>query len=153
MLDIRLDFSKKDLAKIYKMPEEFKAGTLKGVRKSMFHAERMSKQDFEKSRSGAGGLHARTGNLRRLITSGVYVKGTSVVGWLGNNSVYARIHELGGVIRPRTKQYLRFQIDGFWKTVKSVVIPQRPFIEPGITENIEEIKDIIRNSIVTEVNK
>lgn len=152
MLDIRIEFDKRDLAKIYKMPEEFKAGTLKGMRQAMFHAERMSKKDFEKSRGSKGGLHARTGNLRRSITSGINIKGSSIVGWLGSNVIYARIHEMGGIIRPRTKKYLRFQIEGFWKTVKQVIIPTRPFLSPAIEENISEIKNLIRDSIIKEIN-
>lgn len=153
MLDIRIKFNKRDLANLNKMPEEFKKGALKGMRQAMFHAERMSKKDFEKSRGPKGGLHVRTGNLRRSIGSGVNVIGNNIIGWIGSNLIYAQIHELGGIIKPRTKQYLRFQIEGFWKTVKQVIIPQRPFIEPGITENIDKIKELIVNSIVREVNK
>ena len=153
MLDIRIKFNKRDLANIDKMSEEFKKGALKGMRRAIFHAERMSKKDFEKSRGPKGGLHSRTGNLRRSISSGVDVKGNSMVGWIGSNLIYARIHELGGTIRPRAGKYLRFQISGQWKTVRQALIPQRPFIEPGITENIDEIKELIISSIIKEVNK
>jgi phage gpG-like protein len=152
LIELKIKFDKKDLMDLRKMPDQFRSGLLKGMRKSLFFAERMSKKDFEKSRGPAGGLKARTGNLRRKIESGVNVKGNNIIGWIGSNLIYAQIHELGGIIKPRTKQYLRFQIEGFWKTVKQVIIPQRPFIEPGITENIDKIKNIIQNSIVKEVN-
>ena len=153
MIDIQVKFDKKGLLDLSKLPKEFKAGAIKGVRQAMFHAERMSKRDFEKSRGGAGGLNVRSGSLRRSITSGVNIKGNSVVGSLGSNLIYARIHELSGTIRPRTGQYLRFQIEGQWKTVKSVFIPARPFLRPAIDENISEIKNLIRDSIIKEMNK
>ena len=40
---------------------------------------------------------------------------------------YAGIHQTGGVILPKAKKALRFQIGGQWITVKKVVMPPRPF--------------------------
>ena len=90
------------------------------------------KKDFKKSRGPKGGLHVITGSLRRSIESGIDIRGNNIVGWLGSDLIYAPTHEFG--YPPRN-------------------IPQRPFIEPGITENIEQIKNIIQNSITKEMNK
>ncbi len=49
--------------------------------------------------------------------------------WIGTNLLYARIHQLGGVITPRAKKFLCFPIGGgrFIKT-KQVTMPARPFV-------------------------
>ena len=153
MFEIDFKVDKKDLQDIRKMPKEFKHGMLKGVRKAMFVAEAGAKRDFTKSRSADGGLHVRSGHLRRYIQSGVKEYSNSVEGWIGSNVIYARIHELSGIIKPRAGKYLRFQIEGKWKTVTEVTIPKRPYLEPGITENINEIKNVIRSSIIKETSK
>jgi len=149
MFNIKIDVDKNDLMQLQKFPAEFKKGLLKGVRDSMFFVEAAVKTRFGRP----GELGVRTGNLRRSIQSGMKGMTDSIVGWIGSNVVYAKIHELGGVIRPRTKKYLRFQIEGQWKTVKEVIIPARPFLEPSINENIEKIKSIIRSSIIREVGE
>lgn len=149
MFKIDLGVNKKDLQDIRDMPEEFREGMLKGMRKSMFLAEAAAKNRM--GRQGEIGI--RSGHLRRSIQSGVKQFGGSVEGWIGSNVVYARIHELGGVIRPRAGKYLRFKIEGKWKTVKEVTIPARPYLQPSILENMDKIKDIIRNSIIKEVGK
>lgn len=46
--------------------------------------------------------------------------------------VYARIHELGGIIVAKNVQYLRFKTDdGRWHFKKQVVIPARPYMRPA----------------------
>ena len=48
---------------------------------------------------------------------------------------YAKIHEFGGTIVPRTKNYLRFRTyDGQWHAVKQVDIPARPYLRPAFVE-------------------
>ena len=46
----------------------------------------------------------------------------------GSNLVYARIHQLGGVIKPRRRRMLRFEVGG---------IPARPYIGWGDRERRE----------------
>jgi len=44
-------------------------------------------------------------------------------------SIYARIHQSGGIIRPRNKKFLRFRgSGGGWVSAKSVTIPKRRMI-------------------------
>ncbi len=46
---------------------------------------------------------------------------------VANPMRYAAIHQFGGLIRPKSKQALRFQIGGRWVTVQKVTMPARPF--------------------------
>jgi len=126
--------------------KSWRDGLVEGMRMAMFHAERKSKE-----RMGTpGNLRVRTGNLRRSINSSVAVEGRSVVGILGSYVIYARIHELGGVIRAKNG-YLKFKTDHGWRSAKQVVIPARPFLRPAITENLSRMSDIIAKSIMNKV--
>ena len=153
MLQIKIEVNKADLEKIKQMPNEFRAGLKNGVRKAMIFAEGKAKQDFTKSRGPAGGLHVRSGHLRRGIESGIIDHGDIIEGWLGDNIIYAPIHENSAIIYPKKGPYLRFPIDGHWVSVKKVIIPKRPFLRPVIEENINEIAEIIHDTIIAEVDK
>lgn len=148
MFTLNLNFDKRDLKKIEQMPDEFKDGLLKGIKNAMLFAEAEAKKSFDKP----GNLQARTGHLRRSITSDVDKVGDRIVGKIGSNVVYARIHELGGVIRPKVADYLRFQINNKWVTTKKVTMPARPYLRPSIEDNLKEITEIVRNSVIKEVN-
>jgi len=100
-----------------------------------------------------GELQVRTGQLRGSIQSGVKNGPSGTVGWVGSNLIYARIHELGGIIKPRAKKYLRFPINGHWVTVSKVKMPARPYLEPSIKENTEKIKEIVQENILRELNR
>lgn len=60
------------------------------------HLERRVKENL---RAGRHGLRSRK-TLRQSFTSAAFVQGKKAVGVVGSNLVYARIHELGGTIRP-----------------------------------------------------
>lgn len=50
-------------------------------------------------------------------------------GVIGSNLKYARIHQYGGVIRPKKAKALTFALaDGTFVKVKKVVMPARPYI-------------------------
>jgi phage virion morphogenesis protein len=63
----------------------------------------------------------------RLFQSLTHVASNGAVEW-GSNVIYARIHQLGGVIRAKTKKALKFQIGGHWFMKQSVTIPQRQYL-------------------------
>ncbi len=47
----------------------------------------------------------------------------------GTNRIYARIHQFGGVIEPKAKPSLRFQLaGGAFVSTKKVTMPARPFV-------------------------
>lgn len=68
-----------------------------------------------------------------LVASGLLKRSPRVIevkpnyALVGSDRVYAAIHQFGGVITPKTKKALKFQIGGKFVTVKKVVIPPRPF--------------------------
>lgn len=75
---------------------------------------------------------------------------TSAEGHTAPLVVYARIHELGGVIHATNGPYLTFQTDdGSWHSVPAVTIPARPYLRPAIDEHQKEIVDAM-SAVLTE---
>lgn len=79
------------------------------------------------------------GQLKKSIAS--QIQGDTVI--VGTNKEYARIHQFGGVIKPKKGKYLKFKNpDGTWSLVKEVTMPPRPFI--GISDDdIDDAKHLI----------
>lgn len=111
-----------------------------GLLKAALFTESEAKQSF----NTAGKPNVVTGRLRSSIRSGV--QGLTM--WLGSNVSYAPTQEFGAKITPKSGKYLKFKIQGQWKTVKEVVIPARPFIAPAVVDNLDKIGDIIKNEIL-----
>ena len=128
-----------------KSASEFKSN----VRKNIVRAAALIQKSIQVN---LGGKVLNIGNnpggrLRQSV--GIELKGSGVgtVASIGPQRIkYARIHELGGIIEPKTKKALRFQIGGEFITVKRVVIPARPYIKPAIEENLERIADLMGES-------
>lgn len=77
-----------------------------------------------RAEEGLGKTLTLSARLRRSITY-------AVSGWkliVGTNVKYAKIHQLGGVIKPKLKKVLRFKIADGWRSAKQVRIPARPFL-------------------------
>lgn len=142
---LRFDFEETPETKKWRkeFPSEFKKALLEGVKKSMFFVEGKAKESFGK----AGKLKVQTGHLRRSIKSSVKERHNMLVASLFSNVIYAAIHESGGVIRATNKPYLKFQIGNRWVSVKEVTIPARPYLEPAISENVDEMYKIIYDNI------
>lgn len=81
-------------------------------------------------------------DIGRLLDSIDYATTLDMV-MVGTNAKYARIHQLGGKIRPKSKKRLKFKgSDGQDVFAKEVTIPARPFI--GISaDDLEEVKETI----------
>jgi phage gpG-like protein len=148
-MNIELKINEEDLKKLSKMKSEFLEGFYNGMKLAMKFAESKSKRSF----GTAGHLGVVTGNLRRSIQSGVDKFGGNVVGWLSSETKYSAIHEFGGVIKPKVKDYIRFRIQGKWKTVREVVIPQRSFLEKPMQDNMDKMVEIIEKETAKEMNK
>lgn len=99
-------------------------GLLKGVRNAMFFAEGASKKRF----GTTGNLNVLSGRLRSSIKTDVRRMGNEIIGTIGSNVIYAKVHELG-----------------------LGNMPARPFLRPAIDENINMINSIIIDSINKEV--
>jgi phage gpG-like protein len=61
-----------------------------------------------------------------------------------SNSVYASIHEFGGVIQAKNAPYLVFKTaDGAWHSVKEVTIRATPFLQPALESESPHIQEAI----------
>lgn len=98
-------------------------------------------KDWEPSARAAHGGKTLIGegDLRRSITHAVTQDGVLV----GSNKVYARIHQMGGTIRPKKGKYLKFKGQhGQDVFVKEVTIPARPYL--GFNkEDREDVADVL----------
>ena len=88
---------------------------------------------------GKSGLHVITGTLHRSITT--EVKG--FIARIGTNLKYARIHELGGIIRPKSAKALHFTVGGRHRQAQVVHIPARPYLRPALHSNKRKIEKIL----------
>jgi phage gpG-like protein len=131
-MEYKLTIPKKDLEKLNK-GTEFRAGMLKGLKKSMIFAEGESKKSFGRP----GHLKSRSGHLRRSIKSKVKETNTGAEGILSNNVIYAAIHEYGGMAGRNLKTR----------------IPARPFLKPAVEDNKIKISRLIKQEIMKEVKR
>lgn len=143
-LNLSIEGNKKESIKLKKFNKKLTPNLKRGIDKATLRLER-----HIKSRKLSGQvLKPRTGRLRSSWArkAAVDKPGVGVQGRVGTNVVYARIHEFGGVIRPKSSDgWLRFKIGGSWVTVKSVTIPARPYVGPTIREKKDEVtRDIVR---------
>lgn len=77
-----------------------------------------------------------SGRLWRSITHQATTQNVSV----GTNLIYGRIHQLGGIIKPRRGKALVFRIGGAFVRVTRIIIPARPYL--GLSAADE--RDIMR---------
>lgn len=143
MIEVDLKLSANSQRMLRRMPDLMVPALHKGMEEAMILAEREAKLNL----SGRI-LNRRTGRLRNSITHKVKIQGDKVVGTIGTNVVYGRIHELGGEIFPRKAKALKFNIPGVgWRTVKKVTMPARPYLRPALEDNMSEITRILSNRI------
>lgn len=138
MIEVRLKLKPEDEKWLKDLSGNFRDGFLDGFRKAIL---------FVKSEAMKR-APVKTGHLRRSLQHGVSASKSSASGYVGSDVAYAAIRELGGTIKPKTKDYLRFQVGGQWKTVKQVVQKARPYLAPAFTENLEKIEQLIQDSIL-----
>ena len=62
----------------------------------------------------------------------------------GSSLIYARIHQLGGVIEPDQRETLRYQLGGATYYAQSVEIPARPYLGIGPAEE-RMILDVVED--------
>lgn len=82
-------------------------------------------------------LQRRGGALFRTARVDVEPSGSAlrIVFRAGSNKVpYAAIHEHGGTILPKRGRYLKFKVNGEWRQVTRVVMPERPYVRPSLKE-------------------
>jgi phage gpG-like protein len=114
--------------------------------------EKFSSHIQKTQMTGRPGLKVQTGRGRRSWVSKVKSFPTSVLLTIGSTVKYLRIHQFGGIIKPRVKTRLRFQVGkgGSKRTVfaKQVKIPKRLRVFEEFREKGRRlIKTAIRNSL------
>lgn len=67
----------------------------------------------------------RKGDLKKSVVIG---KTTNTSVEIGSSLPYARIHQLGGEIKPKNKRALLIPVGGRYLMVKKVTIPARPYL-------------------------
>ena len=93
-------------------------------------------------------LKVRTGTLRRSISHRpIEQLADRVRGVVSASAKYARIHELGGEIRPVRARALRFQVEGRWVTVQRVRMPERSYLRRALRESGGQIRAEIRQAV------
>ncbi len=99
-------------------------------------------------------LKRRSGHLAGSITSEVRGSNESdVVGRVGTNLKYARIHEFGGDIRPVRAKALHFFIGKIEIFTQHVKIPKRPYIKPAIEELAPKLSKILGKKFESELKR
>ena len=107
-------------------------------------------------------LKNRTGNLRRSINETVKLKSDHEIrGYVGTNSVYAAIHEYGGVtaphvIMPQNVKALRF-IQGGGTVFAKVVnhpgsrMPERSFLRSALSDMKNKIESELSTALIGSI--
>jgi len=100
-------------------------------------------------KSRAGQPLVEKGHLKNSID--YRVEENSVV--VGTNLPYAPVHQFGAKIEAKAKPYLKFMVNGHWVQVKSVTIPERPFMPEDRlpadwgTDALEAIAAVVRSRV------
>ena len=96
-----------------------------------------------------------TGNLWSSVTVEEIHLGSEPYVEFGPHTVYAAIHEFGGIILPIKGPFLWFiGEDGHLIRTKSVHMPARPYLRPALDEHGDEAIELLRSTIggIIEVN-
>ena len=73
---------------------------------------------------------------------------------IGTNIIYARIHELGGIIKPVVANMLSWVNDAGERIFAGLVsIPARPYLRPAIDENEDDIVGAVEAELWRNINK
>lgn len=105
--------------------------------------------------SGRPGLEMQTGALVNSITVDEVKKGkTKAEVGVGTNMIYARIHEIGGVIVPKSAKMLSWvNKEGVRVFANAVHIPARPYLRPALDENEPDIVKAVETEIWRNLDK
>lgn len=82
-----------------------------------------------------------TGALRDSLKAIVTLRGHTQISWsVGSRLVYARIQELGGIIRVKSAPWLVWKDEnGGWHRAKMVILPARPYLRPAVDDHKDDM--------------
>jgi phage gpG-like protein len=141
MLNLYIAGDKQTIANLKKQSKSITNIVLNEMKIQMFKLQRHVQQDKLQGQV----LFHRSGRLSSGIKNTSFAVKSFVTGMVYTNVEYAAIHEYGGVILPRLKDYLRFKIGDKWVTTKRVNMPEKSFMrsalkdyEPMIVQSIQD---------------
>ena len=110
------------------------------------------------SKGGKNHLNIRTGALVNSINTSKGKKSkTKAEAHTGTNIIYARIHEIGGIIKPVAAKMLSWVNNAGERIFAGAVhIPARPYLRPAIDENEDDIVKAVETEVwrnLTEATK
>ena len=135
MLEVKFNIVKGQLEKFDLLTKGLKYAIKKGMQSAMLFAEAKSKGRF----NTPGNLKVQTGTLRRSIKGIVEDDRDDITGKLFTNVIYGPPHELGSIMTTRAGSQYK--------------MPKRPFLEPAISENLNEIDRIIMKDVMRFLEK
>lgn len=97
-------------------------------------------------------LHRRSGDLSRSVTGDASMSGRQITGITGTKGIpYAGIHEYGAVFDRQITMV-------FGRPVKSPITatfhyPERAFMRPSATANVDHVRDALRATAVGVLNE
>lgn len=149
MLKIEIKTTPETERMLIEMPGDCSDALYKGVQQSVKEIQQYIKNSFGK----AGNLKVLTGDLKNSIIGETEKRSKAIIGILSSNLNYAAIHEYGGTIRAKSKEYLTFKIGGSsWVKTKQSIIPARPYFRPGVVDNLDRVSKLITDIISKEMN-
>lgn len=149
MIVIKVMPRRGDLSRLRRTPERF----LRAAQTAMTWAEETARQiAMDEGFSGRPNLISHNGvrGLQGSIFQKVERYGSRILGWLASNLVYARIQELGGTIKAKRAEYLKFRVGGRWVQVKEVEIPARPYISPAQARVMDMLDEFLGKALKLE---
>lgn len=101
----------------------------------------------EKLAVESGMLRSRVRGRVEKGSGGVFA--TGILGVSGG-LIYSWIHELGGIITPKTKKALHFfwKRKQIWMTLQRVNMPAKPYLRPAILDELPRIQNLIDMAVI-----
>lgn len=93
-------------------------------------------------------LQPDTGGLRSSVHTRVYRSGGRIRGTVGTNKKYAKIHEYGGTIRPKTAKYLKFKAGGRFYSAQEVTIPERSYLRSSLDKKRRAVLNLMLRKLI-----
>jgi len=138
--------------------------TLRGeLKKSIWRIVLRLQRHVKEGKLSGQVLHVRSGTLRRSIHADVQDNPASVIGRVGTNVRYARVHEFGFEGPVAIKAHLRMMKQAWGKPVREprkiqvqahsrqVKLPVRSFLRSALFDMAPQIRDEFTNAVANTV--
>jgi len=118
----------------------------------------MMDRNVQKHLRGGNPLHVLNNRLRSsLYATAVFRDEHTIVGEIGTDVFYGKIHEYGGTFQVKAHQMKLRQIFGYWLVTESsptallvtrgpyeMKFPERPWLRPGVEESLPKMMAMLR---------